>query len=87
MLFLSVYVDDIRNDWKKSEYGSHVEEIDEICRSWRTYFISSPREKRNVLNVNANRRTLFLMSRGPTTWKDMRQQDTAFVQSFHSLQG
>ena len=28
-LFLSVYVDDLKNDWKKAEYGSHVEEIDE----------------------------------------------------------
>ena len=28
-LFLSVYVDVIKNDWKKAEYGSHVEEIDE----------------------------------------------------------
>ena len=30
-LFLSVHVDDINNRWKKAEYGSHVEEIDEKC--------------------------------------------------------
>ena len=29
-LFLSVYVDDIKKGWKESEYGSHVEEMDEI---------------------------------------------------------
>ena len=28
-LFLSVYVDDIQNGWKKAESGSHVEEINE----------------------------------------------------------
>ena len=26
--------------WKKAEYGSHVEEIDETCGSWRTNIVS-----------------------------------------------
>ena len=30
-LFLSVYVDDIKDAWKEAEYGSHVEETDEKC--------------------------------------------------------
>ena len=28
-----------QNDWKAAEYGSHVEELDEICWSCRTYFV------------------------------------------------
>ena len=32
-LILSVYVDDIKNGWKEAEDGSHVEDMDEICRS------------------------------------------------------
>ena len=30
------------NGWKQTEYGSHVEEIDEKRWSWRTNFISWP---------------------------------------------
>ena len=31
------------NGWRKARYGSHVEEIDETGRSWRTNIISWPR--------------------------------------------
>ena len=31
-----------QNCWKEEEYGSHVEELDEKCRHWRTHIISWP---------------------------------------------
>ena len=38
-IFYSLFVDDMKFDWKKAEYGSHVEEI-ETCGSRRTNIIS-----------------------------------------------
>ena len=32
-----------QNGWKEGEYGSHVEEMDDTRRSWRTDIISQPR--------------------------------------------
>ena len=43
LLFLSVCCGWLQSGWKKREYGSHVEEIDETCGSWRTNVISWPR--------------------------------------------
>ena len=37
VLFLSVYVDDIKNDWKEAEYGSCVEEI-----WWKMWILTNP---------------------------------------------
>ena len=34
---LSVYVDDIKIAGRKHKYGSHVDQIDETCPSWRTH--------------------------------------------------
>ena len=48
--------------WRKAKYGSHVEEIDETDRSWRTNIISWPRILGMLLNVNANRTKLILTS-------------------------
>ena len=43
-LFLSVHVDDIKMAREReAKYGSHVEEIDEKCWSWRTNIIPWPR--------------------------------------------
>ena len=40
-IILPVHVDDIKMaHWKEAAYGSHVEEIDEECWSWRTNLIS-----------------------------------------------
>ena len=61
-LFLSVYVDDIKNEWKEAEYGSHVEEIDEErWFSW-TNIISWSRVFKGLLNVNADQMKLLLRS-------------------------
>ena len=49
----AVYVDDIKNGWKETECGSHVEEIDERRWSWSTNIISWPWKFWDVLNVNA----------------------------------
>ena len=54
-LFLSAFVDDIKNEWKEAEYGSHVEEIDEkmlILTNQLHFLITCIWD---VLNVNANR--------------------------------
>ena len=49
-----------KNDWKKAEYGSHVEEIDESCGRRRSNIMSLTVYIWDALNVNVKRTRILL---------------------------
>ena len=48
-LFLSVFVDDIKNGWKKAEFGSHLEKCSNLHHFLTTCIWDAPKENANQM--------------------------------------